>query len=259
MESTDRTIFSCLYSADGDYAKKGFLRNLPKNVSVVSRMRRNAELHKLPPKHQRCGYRYGTRKKKGNRLPSPKKLARRKKGWQPVTLKCQGREIQRQVLGITCLWPRICGYTPVRLVILRDLSGRQKDDYLFCTDASTPDAQIVQRFVDRWDLEEAIGEGKSLGFEDTRGWCAKTVGRQAPLAMLLVTLVKVWYLKWTSKDPGLRLEKTPWYPQKTQPSFADMLGTLRTVLWQEHAKINMPFYRHLQNTWKTLLYALSAA
>jgi len=31
------------------------------------------------------------------------------------------------------------------------------------------------------------------------------------------------------------------------------------VLWQEHAKINMPFYRHLQNTWKTLLYALSAA
>ena len=42
-----------------------------------------------------------------------------------------------------------------------------------------------------------------------------TVNRQAPLAMLLVTLVKAWYWKCA-----------PWYPAQAPPSFADMLSGL---------------------------------
>jgi len=46
-----------------------------------------------------------------------------------------------------------------------------------------PDAQIAQRAYDRWGVEEAILEAKQqLGFENTLGWCRKTVNRQAPRA-----------------------------------------------------------------------------
>jgi len=138
--------------------------------------------------------------------------------------------VERLVLGITCLWYHVCRDVPIRLVIVRDPAGREKDDFFFCTDASVPDAEIAQRAVDRWGVEEAIQEAKQhLGFEDTRGWCSKTVHRQAPLAMVLVTLTKAWYARCAAVEPSLAPEPLPWHA-KTRPSFADMLAALRGVL-----------------------------
>ena len=48
-----------------------------------------------------------------------------------------------------------------------------------------------EAWLDRWGVEEAIQEAKQcLGFETTQGWCSQTVNRQAPLAMVLVTLAR---------------------------------------------------------------------
>ena len=93
--------------------------------------------------------------------------------------------MQRKVKSIVCLWWHVCREKPIRLVIVRDPAGRQKDDYFFCTDATCSEQEIVQRATDRWGVEEAIREAKQcLGFENTRGWCSRTVNRQAPLAMV---------------------------------------------------------------------------
>jgi len=52
-------------------------------------------------------------------------------------------------------------------------------------------------------VEEAIQEAKQcLGFETTQGWCSPTVNRQAPLAMVLVTLVKAWYARRALESRG---------------------------------------------------------
>ena len=92
---------------------------------------------------------------------------------------------------VVCLWYHVCRDVPIRLVIVRDPAGKEKDDFFFCTEASVPEAEIVQRYYDRWGVEEAILESKQhMGFESTQGWCSKTVNRQAPLAMILVSLVK---------------------------------------------------------------------
>jgi hypothetical protein len=118
------------------------------------------------------------------------------------------------------------------LVIVRDPAGRQDDDFLFCTDAAVPDEQIVQRFYDRWGVEESIFQAKQhLGFEDTRGWCSATVNRQAPLAMVLLSLVKAWFAKAALTEPALLPEAPPWNQAKTRPSSADMIAALRRVLW----------------------------
>jgi len=247
-------------SADGAYATRELVKRLPEGVSLVSRIRRDAAIYDLPPARRRPGQR-GRSPKKGKRLPTPQQIAtRRKKGWSTITVLKQARKVTRQVLGITCLWYHVCTDKPIRLVIVRDPAGKQKDDFFFCTDAGVPDAEIVQRYYDRWGVEEAILESKQqMGFESTRGWCSKTVNRQAPLAMVLVTLVKVWYARCALDEPSLLPEATPWYPAKTRPSFADMLSALRRVLWQHRISPNSTFSTRVQGIWNAVVYALSAA
>lgn len=247
-------------SADGAYAARELVKRLPEGVSLVSRIRRDAAIYDLPPARRRPGQR-GRSPKKGKRLPTPPQIAaRRQKGWATITLLKQGRKVTRLVLGITCLWYHVCKDKPIRLVIVRDPAGKQKDDFFFCTDAGVPDAEIVQRYYDRWGVEEAILESKQqMGFESTRGWCSKTVNRQAPLAMVLVTLVKAWYARCAPAEPSLLPEPTPWYPSKTRPSFADMLSALRRVLWQHRISPNSTFSTRVQRIWNAIVYALSAA
>ncbi|MCX6027232.1 MAG: transposase [Chloroflexi bacterium] len=247
-------------SADGQYATRDLVAGLPAGVNLVSRMRRDAAIYALPPTHRPAGRR-GPNRKKGKRLPSPRtSAARRKKGWKKTTVLKQGRQVERLVLGVTCLWYHVCKDVPVRLVIVRDPAGRQEDDFCLCTDASVPDHQIVQRFYDRWAVEEAILEAKQqMGFESTRGWCSKTVNRQAPLAMVLLTLVKAWYARCAIEEPSLLPERTPWNPTKTRPSFLDMLSALREVLWTHRITHNSRSSARTHEILETLAYALFAA
>jgi hypothetical protein len=246
-------------AADGQYATREMVANLPEHVSLVSRIRRDAAVYALPPA-PRPGQR-GRPRLQGKRLPAPRHLAaRRKKGWTTATLLKQGRKIQRELLGITCLWYHVCHAVPIRLVIVRDPAGRQKDDFLFCTNAKVPDEQIAQRYLDRWGVEECILEAKQpMGFENTRGWCSRTVNRQAPLAMVLVTLVKVWYARCAVNEPSLLPQATPWNPCKSHPSFLDMLAALRRVLWQHRISSNSTLTARVRYILETVSYALSHA
>lgn len=247
-------------AADGQYATRDMVQGLPEGVSLVSRLRRDAALYALPPTRRRRGQR-GRSPTKGKRLPTPRQLAaRRRKGWKTITVSRQGHTVRREVLGITCLWYHVCRAVPIRLVIVRDPTGRQQDDFFFCTDATVPDEQIVQRYHDRWGVEECILEAKQqMGFETTRGWCSKTVTRQAPLAMVLVTLVKAWYARCAADEPALRPKSTPWNPAKTRPSFLDMLSALRRVLWEHRISPNSRFTARVRDILETVFYALSEA
>ena len=64
-----------------------------------------------------------------------------------------------------------------------------------------------------------------LGFEQPQGWSRLAVQRTAPTAMLLYSLVVLWF----AREGHRRYQplECPWYSSKTDPSFADMLTTLR--------------------------------
>jgi len=247
-------------AADGQYATRELVAGLPPGVNLVSRLRRDAALYELPLARRRPGQR-GAPRKKGRRLPSPEVMARRRKqGWKTITVQHQGRTVKRRVLGITCLWYHVCREAPIRLVIVRDPSGTQADDFLFCTDAGVSEREIVQRYIDRWGVEEAIFEAKQhLGFESTRGWCSRTVNRQAPLAMILLTLVKAWYAAHARRHSELLPTATPWYPHKRRPSFLDMLSALRSSLWRHRIHGNSIRFGRVEKILNALSYALCKA
>jgi hypothetical protein len=247
-------------SADGQYAKRQVVQVLPEGVNMVSRIRRDAAVYQLPPTRRPKGKR-GRNPKKGKRLPSPQKMATcRKKGFNKITVYKQGYQVQRLVLGITCLWYHVCRDVPIRMVIVRDPSGKEQDDFFFCTEATTPDEEIVQRYYDRWGVEECILEAKQyMGFESTQGWCSKTVNRQAPLAMILLSLVKAWYARCAAAEPSLLPETMPWYEHKQHPSFLDMLRALRSVLWQHRISSNLRFSQRVKELIQSVSYGLFAA
>jgi hypothetical protein len=245
---------------DGQYATRDMVAGLPGGANMVSRIRSDAALHELPSGRRRKGCRRGPVPKKGQRLPPLKELAQQSNGWKTITVCHQGRPVKRKVLSLVCLWYHVCRGRPVRVVIVRDPKGRQKDDYFFCTDSSADEQQIAQRATDRWGIEEAIQEAKQqLGFEKTRGWCSKTVNRQAPLAMALVTLIKAWYAHAALRAPRLLPKGTPWLPDKQRPTFSDMLSALRSTLWHYRISRNSTVTYQVRKFLAAVNYSLCAA
>lgn len=226
--------------------------------NLVSRIRSDAAIYALPPKHRR--HRRGPPRKKGKRLPTPKKLARRKKGWRTVEARVYGKRAKRRVLVIVCLWYHVSKDRPIKLLIVRDPSGDQKDDYMFCTDPAVSEAEIIERFSGRWPIEESFHDGKQLdGFEQVQGWCPRTVVRQAPLALVVQTLVKAWYLRHGVRARSAQPQGTDWMPDKDHPSYLDMLATLRKALWANRININSAPRGRLRELLKTLAFTLCAA
>jgi hypothetical protein len=251
-------------AADGQYATQEVVeaaRNT--QSSLVSRMRCDAAIYALPPQRKRRHQR-GRRRKKGKRLPTPKRLAaRRKTGWRSIEALAYGKLARRKVLPVICLWYHVSKDQPIKLLIVRDPSGRQKDDYLFCTDPGVPDEQIIERFAARWPIEESIHDGKQLGgFEQVQGWCRRTVERQAPVALIVQTLVKAWYLLYGADAVGAHPQGAKvwgWMAEKDHPSYLDMLATLRRVLWTYRIKCNSTLVGRVRRLLEPLRFTLCAA
>ena len=71
-----------------------------------------------------------------------------------------------------------------------------------------------------------------LGFGEPQGWSRKAAERTAPMAMLLYSLVVLWFAH--EGHRGYQPLHCPWYTSKTEPSFADMLITLKRLSLRQH-------------------------
>jgi hypothetical protein len=246
-------------AADGQYATGAVVQAVAgSGTNLVSRMRSDAALYALPPKRRRSGR--GRRPKKGRRLPSPRKLARREKGWQTIEVLVYGKRKKRRVLPVICLWYHVSRDRPIKLLIVRDPEGKQKDDCIFCTDPAVADAEIIERFAGRWPIEESIHDAKQRdGLEQVQGWCPRTVVRQAPLSLIVQTLVKAWYLRYGVRAKSAQPRGTDWMADKDHPSYLDMQATLRKVLWTDRININSTRRGRVRELLETLRFTLCAA
>jgi hypothetical protein len=51
------------------------------------------------------------------------------------------------------------------------------------------------------------------------------------MALWAYSIVVVWYVRWARRRKTLPMRLGSWYRDKTVPSFADMLATLRRQCW----------------------------
>jgi hypothetical protein len=222
-----RTIYAVVDSA---YAARPLLEGRPANVHVLSRLRPDAALWARPGR-RRPGQR-GRPRRKGHRVPTPKAMAAVRRRWDPLPVTLYGRAVTPLVFGCTALWYGALRDQPVRIVLVRDPSGRRRDEAFFCTDLTVDHAFILTGYARRWTIEVAFYNQKQfLGFEDPQNQTATAVARTAPMAAIVYDLVLLWYAARLQQGRAAGWTTRPWYRSKTSPSFPDMLTALRHDSW----------------------------
>jgi hypothetical protein len=217
---------------DGFYATLAGKR-LP-NVTIISRLRRDANLYDLLPKRiTRKGR--GRPRTKGKKLAKLEKMSAHIQNWKTIEVRQRSKMIKRLVYTRIVLWPKVTK-TPIKLVISRDPEGREKDDFFFTTDVEMSAREVLECYGDRWAIEDTFKNSKqSLGVQEPQTYKRQGPDRAAGLGLWLYSVVWLWYLQ---RQPSERYYfVAPWYRQKTDPSFADALSCLRCELWQERIKM----------------------
>jgi hypothetical protein len=218
--------------ADSYYANRK-LAALPDGVSACVRLRSNAVVWEPAPPPQTP--RRGRPRVRGERLGSVRELAALpKQRFTALTLRRCGSERRIEFVAFDCIWYRVLGPRPVRLVIARD---RDQPDTpplaLLLTDRSLSPEQIIALYAERWAIEVAFAEAKGqLGVGQARNRVQPAVERTVPFGFLCRALVIIWYA--LNGDPDADVQRrratAPWYRQKRQPAFEDMLHALRREL-----------------------------
>jgi hypothetical protein len=220
-------------AADAYYANKS-LRRLPERVSACVRLRSNAAMWGLPPEPP--AGRPGRPRTKGQRLGSVRELgADPGRRWSELRIATAAGEARRlEAIVLDCLWYKVLGARPVRVVIARE-PGQPERPLLavLSTDPELSAAEILRRFAERWAIEVAFAEAKGqLGVGEARNRAPAAVERTVPFGFLCRALVLLWYALHGDPhtDVARHRERAPWYRQKHTPSFADMLAALRREL-----------------------------
>jgi hypothetical protein len=135
------------------------------------------------------------------------------------------------VFRLTALWYIAQRSQPVRIVVVRDPTGRRRDEAFFCTDCRAS-AFILDSYAHRWTLEVAFHDVKQcLGFEDPQNQTPEAVRRTAPLAFVSYDLILLSAATCARQGQPVHWIHRPWYRSKSAPSFADMLTAVRFSTW----------------------------
>jgi hypothetical protein len=242
-------------AADGAYATLAGA-GLPR-THLTSRIRRDAAIYEPAP--PRTGKR-GRPRTKGARLPTPVDLAAQagRRRWRTVTVDERGTSVQRLIHVRDVLWYTVNQRDLLRLVIVRDPSGVEPDDFFFTTDPNAVAADVASRYAGRWSIEVCFRDAKQhLGAEDPQSWKRRGPERAAALGLWLHAVVWCWYLH--THPTGRTWIPRPWYTRKTTPSFLDALAALRRTLWSQRITAMSAHPEHADEITTALLDTLTYA
>lgn len=222
--------------ADGGYATKEFLRNLPDTVDVVARFLLSGKLYTLP--EPPAGKHRGRPPRKGKLLGSPKTLARQRRGWQP-----HPTEAKAEVQAWVGLWHTVLPGRLVRVVVVRrppaprpKQPGTRKPrppvEAFFTTDLSLSVEDILQQYRDRWAVEITIRDSNTfdgLGQDQCRK-VHRIVGANT-FRLVMAAARTLWFLDQANRTHAMELRRyRPWYRQKCAPSQLDIAWACREAL-----------------------------
>jgi hypothetical protein len=197
-------------------------------TTMTTRLPVNAALYAPAP--PRTGRR-GRPRLKGDRLGRPADLAVTA-DWRTATVSRYGRTDTVEIAETPGIWYGAFGNIEGRVVLVREIGG-ERVLAIFTTDTNSDAETIAARYAHRWPIETAIAAGKQLlGIGQARNRVRRAVERTVPFQFCVYSFVVVWYT--TSghhpDDLAQRRAAQPWYPQKDEPAFEDMLTKLRKTL-----------------------------
>lgn len=218
-----------LFVADSLYTGESVLKYLPENVDMIGAVHPTGALYEPAPQKQSGR---GAPRKKGKRLPTLERWAASRTAWKAIIFDQFGLHGTFETKTRTGLYYKAGKDRPLKFVLTRDTTGDRPTRIFYCTNLEMNVQQILSTYAHRWAIEVTHQNAKQLlGLEDPANRLPLAVERTAPMAMFLYSLTILWYAQ--HGHAHVKFPHRPWYRRKRQPSFADMLTTLRRLTWEE--------------------------
>jgi hypothetical protein len=250
-----------LVSSDSAYGGKSVLAKLPSNVHLISHVHSKGALFAPLPSVNADAPAPGKKvpkgrpRKKGARLPGMKDWANdTAKPWAEFAFDQFGLHATLQVKTQQALYYKAGGSRVLTIVLTRDKLGKRPDQMFYCTHLTWDVHQILGTYAHRWAIECTFENCKQfLGLEDPANRVRLAVSRTAPMAFFLYSTIVVWFQ--TIGHQLVKFPERPWYLHKKEPSFADMLTTLRQRSYDD-ISATIPLEEMSHKTWLTRLTEL---
>jgi len=231
-----------ILTADGSFANRSFLQEVPDRTTVVARLRRNARLRRVLPLSKRKGNR-----KYGEPLPTPEEMlrdARVRTRRMTVYVSGRRRRLRYKVVENVC-WPRVTRDRPATLILLKPLRYRlrkggkplyKQSAYLFVVGDEAQVRQVIRAYLLRWEIEVNFRDEKTiLGVGKAQVWNPTAVERApafliACYAAMLLASMKVLKDRRDHHFDAL----PPWRNDEVRrPSARDLVRLLRKQVREE--------------------------
>lgn len=220
---------SIVVSADGGYATKEFLRELPSNVAVTGRFSVSSKLYQLPglqPKGKR-----GPKPKKGPLIGTAKTLLHQA-DWQ-----AHPSQEHTWIATYQGIWHSVLPGKFIQVVLLkRDRpTGREKPlEAFFSSDASITSHELLEQYAQRWDVEINIRDANAFyGFGQDQCQSYRCLVGVNTFRALLAACRSLWFIQQVEqqgKQPIDLLKNRPWYRKKKHPTQLDVQWMFKEML-----------------------------
>ena len=233
-----------MVTGDSAYGGESVLSHLPAKVDLISHVHAKGALYEpAPPKAEKTK---GPARKKGKRLPGMAEWAEDPlQPWTELKFDQFGFHATVKIKTMQALYYTAGHDRLLTIVLVHDVEGKRPDQMFYCTKLDWTTEQILSAYACRWAIECTFENCKQLlGLEDPANRLPKAVKRTAPMALIVYSLVVVWFHQ--TGYQFLRFPIRPWYPQKEEPSFGDLLTTLRRVSYEEKTARLLPNWSGLK-------------
>jgi DDE superfamily endonuclease len=229
-----------LVAGDGSFCNRALFRTPLERVDLLCRSR--ADLRLCRPASVGSRRTYDEEKFTPEQVRQDESIA-----WQSTKLWHGGKRRKLRYKEVeSVLWQSGAGRRPLRLLVvapvpyrrtLRSRLAYRRSAYLLTTDRSTPALQLLQVYLDRWEIEVNHREEKTtLGVGQAQLWSRRSVARQPALVVAAYSALLLASLEayGATRSEAYRL-LPKWRRMSQRPSCLDLVTLLRQQ-WHERPK-----------------------
>lgn len=224
-----RTIIATL---DGGFCNRVFFKDPMRGIEVLARCRKDAVLCTGAGPEESPRF-YNRRKFTPEQVRQNDEIP-----WQSATVRTGGREHAIRYKDLGVFWQGGAGRRPLRLIVAAPTGYRlhkkgkllyRQPAFLLTTDLTRDAAELIQGYVDRWQIEVAHCELKDgFGIQDSQVRNPRSVPRHPGFDVAVYAMLHLAAL--VAHGPRRTADYLPppkWYAGGVRPSLLDIVRLLR--------------------------------
>lgn len=250
-------------AVDGGFTNKTVFRDIPEDMIMIGRIRKDARLFALP---EDAVARRGRKRWYGEDLPTPEQTRQNDDiPWQAVSAYASGKHHQFEVKTLAPVRWQGTGDRDISVIIIRPLAYRPRKGskllyrnpvYLLCTDTALPLEKILQSYLWRWEIELNFRDEKTVMGAGQAQVRNKASVESAPA--LVVAAYSLLLLAATANGGKTKnLPQPKWrkkIPEQRQTT-QQMISLFRSQLWKIGIEANKTHFASEPYRTQTIFYS----